>query len=158
MSGVDLSFDEGAAVDRLMRFLAVEGVTGQEKAIGREVARALEEAGVPRRAIRHDSAHERIPLPTQTGNLIATLPGIRPGPRLLFMTHLDTVPLCAGAVPVRSGKDRITSQGETQRAIIEMVRGLPLTRDFCQPVSAEPTLRVALEKRSRTRWNNLRGL
>src|SRR5207248_7188081 len=66
-----------------------------------------------RRAIRQDSAHERIPLPTQVANLIVDLPGTRPGPRLLFTTHLDTVPLCAGAVPVRSGKDRITSQGAT---------------------------------------------
>jgi tripeptide aminopeptidase len=113
MPTAELAFDEQAAVDRLLRFLAVEGITGQEKAIGREVVRALEEAGVPRKAIRFDSAHERIPLPTQTGNLIATLPGTRPGPRLLFLTHLDTVPLCAGAVPVRSGKDRITSQGPT---------------------------------------------
>jgi tripeptide aminopeptidase len=113
MPGADWSFDESAAVDRLMRFLAVEGVTGQEKAIAREVARALEEAGVPRRAIRHDSAHERIPLPTQTGNLLVTLPGTRPGPRLLFATHLDTVPLCAGAVPVRSSRDRITAKGDT---------------------------------------------
>ena len=43
-------------MDRLLRFLAVEGITGQEKAIGREVARALEEAGVPRKAIRFDRA------------------------------------------------------------------------------------------------------
>jgi tripeptide aminopeptidase len=113
MLDVDLSFDEGAAVDRLMRFLAVEGVTGREKAIGREVARALEEAGVPRRAVRHDRAHERIPLPTETGNLLVTLPGTRPGPRLLFSTHLDTVPLCAGAVPVRVSRDRIAAQGKT---------------------------------------------
>jgi tripeptide aminopeptidase len=110
---LDLSFDENAAVDRLLRFLAVEGITGQEKAIAREVARDLEAAGVPRRAIRHDTAHERIPLPTQTGNLLVELPGTRPGPRLLFLTHLDTVPLCAGAVPVRSSKDRITPQGST---------------------------------------------
>ncbi len=113
MSGADLKFDESAAVERLMRFLAVEGVTGQEKAIAREVARALEEVGVPRRAIRHDSANERIPLPTQTGNLLATLPGTRPGPRLLFSTHLDTVPLCAGAVPVRPSRDRISAKGDT---------------------------------------------
>ena len=39
--------DVKAAVDRLMRFLAVEGVTGQEKAIAAEVADALHEAGVP---------------------------------------------------------------------------------------------------------------
>src|SRR5262245_25674918 len=97
----------------LMRFLAVEGVTGRESAIAAEVSAALAEAGVPREAIRHDRAHERIPLPTQTGNLIVTLPGTRPGPRLLFSTHLDTVPLAAGAVPVRAGKNRIVPQEPT---------------------------------------------
>lgn len=112
MPTLPLAFDEKQAVDRLMRFLAVEGVTGHEKAIGKEVARALEEAGVPRRSIRFDQAHERIPLPTECGNLIVTLPGTRPGPRFLFSTHLDTVPLCAGAVPVRSDK-RITPRGKT---------------------------------------------
>jgi tripeptide aminopeptidase len=110
---VNLSFDESAAIDRLMRFLAVEGITGEEKAIAREVIREMESVGVPRRAIRHDKAHERIPLPTQTGNLIVSLPGTRPGPRLLFATHLDTVPLCAGVVPLRASKDRITAQGAT---------------------------------------------
>src|SRR5205085_1946686 len=85
--------EEEQAVERLLRFLAVEGITGQEKAIAREVAQALQEAGVPRRAIRHDSAHQRIPLPTQTGNLIVQLPGTRLGPRLLFATHLDPADL-----------------------------------------------------------------
>lgn len=108
----DLSFDENAAIERLLRFLAVEGVTGQEKAIARAVAGELEAVGVPRRTIRYDNAHERIPLPTQTGNLIVTLPGTYSGPRLLFSAHLDTVPLCAGAVPERS-KDRIRPQGKT---------------------------------------------
>ena len=113
MSLPDLAFDADRAIERLMRFLAVEGVTGQEKAIGLEVARSLKEAGVPASSVRFDDANERIPLPTQTGNLIATLPGTRPGPRLLFMTHLDTVPLCAGAVPVRDGKNRIKAKGAT---------------------------------------------
>ena len=54
-----------------------------------------------------------MPLPTETGNLIVRFPGTRPdAPRLLFSTHLDTVPLCAGAVPVRS-KNRITAKGDT---------------------------------------------
>jgi tripeptide aminopeptidase len=113
MPAAKLDFDAKGAVDRLMRFLAVEGVTGQEAAIAAVVAAALEEGGVPRSAIRHDRANERIVVPTQTGNLIATLPGTRPGPRLLFSTHLDTVPLCAGAVPVRSGKNRIEPNGPT---------------------------------------------
>jgi tripeptide aminopeptidase len=112
MSAVDLSFHEERAIDRLMRFLAVEGITGQEKAVAAETARALQEVGVPAGAIRYDNAHERIPLPTQTGNLLVHLPGNRPGPRLLFMTHLDTVPLCAGAVPVRTGA-RIKAKGAT---------------------------------------------
>ena len=105
--------DAERAIARLMRFLAVEGVTGQEKAIAAEVVQAIKEAGVPAKAIRFDDANQRIPLPTQTGNLLVTLPGTRPGPRLLFMTHLDTVPLCAGAVPVRASKDRIEAKGAT---------------------------------------------
>jgi tripeptide aminopeptidase len=108
----DLTFDLDASTARLLRFLAVEGVTGQEKAIGQDVVRAVIEIGVPRRAIRFDQAHAKIPLPTQTGNLIVTLTGTRPGPARLFMTHLDTVPLCAGAVPVRKGR-RIKPEGKT---------------------------------------------
>src|SRR5690348_642699 len=104
--------DEAAATGRLLRFLAVEGVTGHEAAIAKAVAAALREAGVPRSAIRQDTAHERIPLPTECGNLIATLPGTRPGPRLLFSTHLDTVPLAAGAKPVRRG-NRVVAAGPT---------------------------------------------
>ena len=104
--------DTAAAVDRLMRFLAVEGITGQEAAIGREVVAELKRLGVAGSAIKFDDANSRIPLPTQTGNLIVTLPGANDAPRLLFMTHLDTVPLCAGAVPTRKG-NRIVPAGPT---------------------------------------------
>lgn len=112
MAELNLSIDSEAAVGRLMRFLAVEGVTGQEKAIGLEVYKALLEVGIPAAAMRFDDAATRIPLPTETGNLIVDLPGTRPGPRLLFMTHLDTVPICAGAKPVRQ-TDRIVPEGKT---------------------------------------------
>lgn len=104
--------DHNAAIALLMRFLAVEGITGQEKNIAREIQTALKEAGVSSKQIRFDDAHARIPLPTQTGNLIAYLPGTAPGPRFLFMTHMDTVPLCAGAVPVRKGK-KIVPKAQT---------------------------------------------
>jgi tripeptide aminopeptidase len=112
MNAVDLSFDHDAAVARLMRFLGIEGITGQEEAIGKQVVRELVGVGIPRKAIHFDGANERIPLPTQTGNLIVTLPGTLPGPRRLFMTHLDTVPLCAGAEPLRKG-GRIVAAGNT---------------------------------------------
>jgi tripeptide aminopeptidase len=104
--------DESRAINRLLHFLSVEGVTGLEAAIGKEVVRTLVENGVPRKSIRFDDANEHIPLPTQTGNLIVTLPGTLAGPRLLFSTHLDTVPLCAGARPMRRG-DRIVPAGPT---------------------------------------------
>ncbi|MBL8794155.1 MAG: M20/M25/M40 family metallo-hydrolase [Planctomycetia bacterium] len=107
-----IQFVEDRAIARLLRLLSVEGVTGREEAIAREVMTSLQEAGVGRRAMHFDEAHQKIPLPTQTGNLIVTLPGTRPGPRLLFSTHLDTVPLCAGAKPKRVGQ-RILAEGQT---------------------------------------------
>src|SRR5215470_1788593 len=104
--------DVKTAEDHLMRFLLVEGVTGQEAAIAAAVSDELKKVGVPAAAIRFDTANKRIPVPTQTGNLLVDLPGTRKGPRLLFATHLDTVPLCAGARPKREG-DRIVSDGST---------------------------------------------
>src|SRR5262245_18457059 len=95
-----------------MRFLAVEGITGQEAAIAADVSAALVEAGVPKAAIRFDDANKRILLRTQTGNRIVDMPGTRSGPRRLFMTHLDTVPLAAGAKLVRRDA-RIVPAGAT---------------------------------------------
>ncbi|MBX3536178.1 MAG: M20/M25/M40 family metallo-hydrolase [Chelatococcus sp.] len=112
MSSSAIPLDVESAVDHLMRFLSVEGVTGQEANIAAAVSDALKKAGVPASAIRFDDVNKRIPLPTETGNLIVDLPGTRPGPRLLFSTHLDTVPLCAGVKPRREG-DRIVSDGTT---------------------------------------------
>jgi tripeptide aminopeptidase len=118
-----MSVDVKAATDRLMRFLAVEGVTGKEAAIGRELSAALQENGVPASAIRLDDANTRIPVPTETGNLIVDLPGkgaMHNQPRIMFMTHMDTVPLCAGAQPKLKGRkivnDAKTALGGDNRA------------------------------------------
>ncbi len=61
---------------------------------------------MPAKAIAFDDANTRIPEPTQTGNLIVKLPGTgkKSAKPLLFMTHMDTVPLCAGAKPKLQGK------------------------------------------------------
>jgi tripeptide aminopeptidase len=107
-----IPLDTKSAEERLMRFLSVEGVTGQEAKIAAAVRDELIKVGVPANAIRFDNVKERIPVPTETGNLIAELSGTLPGPRLLFATHLDTVPLCAGAKPKREG-DRISTDGST---------------------------------------------
>src|SRR5436190_24348032 len=99
MADDPVAVDRSRAVARLVHFLGIEGVTGHEKAIAQAVFDALVKAGVPRRWIHFDRAHASIPVPTQTGNLIVTFPGSRPGPRRLFSSHLDTVPLAAGARP-----------------------------------------------------------
>src|SRR5262245_52260561 len=112
MSASKIPLDHKAAEEHLMTFLSIEGVTGKEKAIGVAVSAALKAIGVPASAINYDTVHKRIPVPTETGNLIVTLPGTRKGPRMLFATHLDTVPLCAGAKPKREG-DKIVSDGTT---------------------------------------------
>lgn len=104
--------DVAAAEQYLMDFLAVDGVTGHEAKIAAAIAEALKKIGVPASAITYDDANTRIPVPTETGNLIVRLPGTKPGPHLLFSTHLDTVPLCGGAKPIRKG-DRIVTDGST---------------------------------------------
>lgn len=112
MSNATIPLDTQYAEELLMKFLKVEGVTGKEKAIGEAVSDELKKAGVAANAIRFDTVNKRIPVPTETGNLLAELPGTRKGSRLLFSTHLDTVPLCAGAKPKREG-DKIVSDGTT---------------------------------------------
>ncbi|MBL9149055.1 MAG: M20/M25/M40 family metallo-hydrolase [Phycisphaerae bacterium] len=111
MPSTDL-IDAASAEARLMRYLAIDGVSGEEKKIAEAIAADLKKLGVPAKAIRFDDANKRIPLPTQTGNLFVTLPGTVKGKRLLFATHLDTVPLCKGAKPVKKGR-RIDSAGKT---------------------------------------------
>jgi tripeptide aminopeptidase len=104
--------DVDYATDMLIRLLAIDSVTGFEAAIGAAIVDELKKVGVPASAIRYDTVHQRIKLPTEVGNLIVDLPGTKPGPRLLFSTHMDTVPLCKGAKPRREG-GRIVSDGTT---------------------------------------------
>jgi tripeptide aminopeptidase len=112
MTSVTELVDVDYATDALIRLLAIDSVTGHEAAIGAALVDELQKAGVPASAIRYDTANQRIALPTEVGNLIVDLPGTKPGPRLLFSTHMDTVPLCKGAKPRREG-DRIVSDGTT---------------------------------------------
>jgi len=101
-----------AATERLMRYIAVPGQSGQEKQIADAIVSDLKALGVPDSAIRFDTAHERIDVPTEIGNLFVDLPGTSGGDRIMFSTHMDVVPICDGAVPKRDG-DRIVPEGNT---------------------------------------------
>ena len=96
----------------LIEFLSTEGITGEEKKIAYAVKNKLINYGVPEEYIFFDNANKKIPLPTETGNLIVKLPGTKTGERILFSTHLDTVSLCKGAEPVIID-NRIISKKET---------------------------------------------
>ena len=93
------------ALNDLMNFLSIEGITGEEEKIALAIKKILVDSNVP-------EEYEKIPLPTQTGNLIVKLPGTLQGERRLFSTHLDTVPLCKGAKP-KIIDDRIISETNT---------------------------------------------
>ncbi len=112
MTTKTIPLDTKSAEEHLMRFLKVKGLSGEEAAIAAAVTDELKKVGVPASAIRHDTVHERIDLPTEIGNMFVDLPGTIPGPRIMFATHLDTVPICAGAVPMREG-DKIVTDGST---------------------------------------------
>ena len=107
--------DENRALDHLLSLLRIEGVSGQEANVAAEVRKRLEAAGCKSAWIKHDNAHRIIGHGYQIGNLILRIPGqgaLRAQPRRLLSGHLDTVPLCRGAVPKVSGK-RIVSEGAT---------------------------------------------
>lgn len=111
MSGSNEVFD-GRALDHLMAFLGIEAMSGQEGPVCDEIRRRLVDAGCKASWIRHDNAHRRLKGTFTVGNLIVKIPGTFRAPRRMFLGHMDTVPLCRGAVPVRCG-DRIVAKGAT---------------------------------------------
>ncbi len=104
--GFEPVVDDEVALRYLLRFLSVEGTTGRERRIGLEIVSALKELGLSDTQMRFDKVHERIPLPTESGNLWVRVPGDETKqPAILFVAHRDTVELAAGAEPVyRDGR------------------------------------------------------
>ena len=108
------------ANELLLQALAIAGLSGKEGAMMTFLADRLRQAGATDETLRFDQAHRKIPHGGQCGNLVLKLPGTRPGPRRLLMAHVDTVPICRGARPVKKGKyivpaDRHTALGADDR-------------------------------------------
>jgi tripeptide aminopeptidase len=97
----------------VMELLAMPGVSGREGHVMEFITRRLRQAGAPMEAIAFDDAHLRIPHGGEIGNLLCTLPGTVRAPRRLLMAHVDTVPLCAGASPVRRGRWVVPANKQT---------------------------------------------
>ena len=104
--------DKKQCLNDLIKFLSIEGITGEEKNIANAVEEDLINSGIPREYIKYDNSNKKIPLPTQVGNLIVKLPGTIKSERIMFSCHLDTVPLCKGAVPIIK-ENKIIPKGNT---------------------------------------------
>jgi tripeptide aminopeptidase len=93
-----------AALELVMEMIAIPGKSCEEGRVVEYIRKRLKDAGIPDSAVINDSTPKRSPAGGEIGNLIVRLPGTRRGPRRLLMGHIDTVPLCVGAQPVRRGE------------------------------------------------------
>ncbi|MCF7837143.1 MAG: M20/M25/M40 family metallo-hydrolase [Candidatus Marinimicrobia bacterium] len=99
------------AVQNLMDLLAAEGPSGGEGPVAEVVKKQLRAAGAQASWFSF-RGKRRLPKHFTIGNLIVKIPGTVNAPRLMFSAHLDTVPICQGAVPIIKG-DRIVPKGKT---------------------------------------------
>ena len=112
---------DASAVDLVMQLMAIEGGSGKEGQVSEFICQQLRQSGAPTRSITVDRANRRTPIRGETGNLVFRLPGTIRSPRRLLMAHMDTVPICIGAQPVRRdgfivSKNRHTGLGADDRA------------------------------------------
>jgi len=112
-----LTIDRDAAIQRFMQLTAIRGRSGDEAAVAALITQTLLDAGVDASQIGQDDAHTRTRIQGNCGNLIVTLPGDPELPRILLSAHMDTVPICLGAVPVlkedpESGQ-AVVAEGDT---------------------------------------------
>lgn len=112
---------DDSAIDLLLRLLALPGPSGGEQPVADFIRQRLKVAGLAESAFDADVAHQKSSLGGSCGNLVVRFPGTVRAPRRLLMAHMDTVPLCAGARPVRKGRrivaaDRSTALGGDDRS------------------------------------------
>ena len=105
--------DRDRATQLVMELLALPGGSGQEGQVMEYIRQRLLDAGAPAAALRFDQAHRRGPLGGEVGNLVLRLPGNAAAPARLLMAHVDTVPICRGAVPVLRGAWVVPASKET---------------------------------------------
>ncbi len=106
-----MKIDEKQAVQNLMELLAAEGPSGSEGPVAEVVKQQLLAAGA-KPAWFSFKGKSRLPKHFTIGNLIVKIPGTTKAPRIMFAAHLDTVPICQGAFPIRKG-NIVVPKGKT---------------------------------------------
>jgi tripeptide aminopeptidase len=87
------------ALADLLALLPIPGPPAREGEVAAFLRQQLLDLGVPAAQIQQDEAQAQSEYGGEVGNLIVHLAGNRPGPRLMFSTHMDTVPDAVGCQP-----------------------------------------------------------
>jgi tripeptide aminopeptidase len=129
---LNLTIERKTALELVEQLIAIPGKSCEEAGVAKFIVERLLAAGVSENAIRFDQVQRKSPYGGNCGNLIVKLKGTVRGPRRLLMAHLDTVPLCVGARPVRDGdvirpRDPHTALGGDDRAGAAVVLNALLT-------------------------------
>lgn len=83
----------------LVALLPIEGPPAQEGKVAAYLRQRLLEMGIPAAQIVHDNAQAQSEYGGEVGNLIVQIAGRNDEPRLMFSTHMDTVPNAVGCQP-----------------------------------------------------------
>ncbi len=86
-------------LDDLLALLPITGAPGHEAQVAEWIRARLAGMGVAPDQMVHDRAERQSEYGGEVGNLIVHLPGRRSAPRLMFSTHMDTVPNAVGCRP-----------------------------------------------------------
>ncbi|MEZ4681762.1 MAG: M20/M25/M40 family metallo-hydrolase [Caldilineaceae bacterium] len=90
--------NETALAD-LLALLPIPGPPAGEGQVAAFLRKQCSKLGISDKEIVHDNAQAQSEYGGEVGNLIVRIAGNRPGPRLLFSTHMDTVPDAVGCRP-----------------------------------------------------------
>lgn len=109
------SIDHQAALQRYMALTAIPGISGEEHDVADAIIAELRQAGIADSQWCFDDAGEKTVPPGRVGNLIVNLPGTidADAPRTMLSAHMDTVPICVGAKPVREGDEIVSANPES---------------------------------------------
>ncbi len=130
---------EKNAIELVKELMAIPGGSGEEAGVAEYIIKKLKSSGFSKSDFKFDSANKKSPIGGEIGNMVLKVKGTIKGPRRLLMAHMDTVPICVGAVPVQKGnvikpKSKETGLGADDRSgcavilntLIELKRqGLP---------------------------------
>lgn len=86
-------------IQDLLTLLPIQGPPAQEGAVAAYLRERLIGLGIPASQIKQDQAQDQSEYGGDVGNLIVQIEGRSGEPRLMFSTHMDTVPNAVGCQP-----------------------------------------------------------